>query len=65
MIIWKSIKGFKNLYLISTNIDVLEIIKLYKSNVFTQKELGELYNINQTIISRIVNRKIWKHINGE
>ena len=65
MIVWKSIKGLKNLYLISTNIDVLEIIKLYKSNVFTQKELGELYNINQTIISRIVNRKIWKHINGE
>lgn len=40
---------------------VLEIRKLFKDGT-RQHELAKMYNIDSSLISRIVNRKRWKHI---
>lgn len=40
--------------------EVLEIIE--NKNNLTQKQLGLEYNISQTQISRIINKKRWNHI---
>ena len=45
-----------------TEENVLEIRHLYPSGKFTQKELGEMYGVVHTAISRIINRKRWDHI---
>jgi hypothetical protein len=42
--------------------EVLDIRALYESGHFIQKELGKIYNIGQSNIEAIVNRKCWKHI---
>ena len=41
---------------------VLEIRKLYKAGNYYQKDLGKMFCVDQTLISRIINRKRWKHI---
>ena len=28
-----------------------------------QKQIGDIYNVNHTTISRILNNKRWKHLN--
>ena len=40
---------------------VNEIRLLHKTGNYTQKELAEKYNINQQLISLIINNKIWKN----
>jgi len=43
-----------------TNIDVLKIRNEYK--LLTQKEIGKIYGISNQTVSKIINRKRWKHI---
>jgi len=45
-----------------TEVCVLEIRELYSTGNYTQIELGNKYNISNTIISGIVNRKTWLHV---
>jgi hypothetical protein len=45
-----------------TEIQVLDIRKLYKTGNYTQKELGKKYNVIHQAISNIINNKIWKYI---
>lgn len=53
--------GENNGYSVFTNDDILKIREL-KQNGFSQRHLGRLYNVSQSHISLIVNRKIWAHI---
>jgi predicted XRE-type DNA-binding protein len=39
---------------------VKEIRLLYKSNSYTQKELGNLFKVGQCTISDIINYKLWR-----
>lgn len=57
----KSIKGEKKFNSKLTEKDVVFIRE--NKNKFSQKELSKKYNVNQTIISRIILNRIWKHIN--
>lgn len=45
-----------------TESQVLSIRKQYNTGRFSQQQIAELYSVNQTLISAIVTRKIWKHI---
>lgn len=42
--------------------EVLEIRELYKYSCYNQYELAKIYSVTQQLISRIINRKSWKHI---
>lgn len=44
-----------------TSEQVLEIISLFKSGQYTQKQIGIMYNISQQQISRIITGQRWKH----
>jgi len=44
-----------------TEEQVLEIRSLSEIG-YTQKEISEQFNIHQSLVSCIKNRKIWKHI---
>jgi len=41
---------------------VLEIRRLHATGDYYQKALGKMFNVDQTVIGDIVNRKIWVHI---
>ena len=41
---------------------VLEIRAYWATGEYTQQQLAEKYDVSRSLISRIVNRKIWKHI---
>ena len=43
-----------------TNKDIIDIRK--KSGRLPQKEIAGIYNVDQALISRIVNRKLWKTV---
>ena len=47
--------------------EVLEIRDLYTNNIYTQKELVDIYNVNQSCISKIIRREnfSWLNDNGE
>lgn len=45
-----------------TEADVLEIRKRYATGRITQRALAEEYGVTQSVISEIVNRKIWTHL---
>lgn len=45
-----------------TNIIVAQIREEYKNNNISQKELGEKYNISQSVISSIIHFKTWKNV---
>ena len=38
------------------------IIYMCKTELFSYKEIAEIYSIHYTTVSRIVNKKRWKHI---
>lgn len=42
--------------------DVRMIIYMYKTGLFFQREIAKIYNVKRTVISRIINKKRWKHI---
>lgn len=41
---------------------VLKIRELYKSDKYTTVKLAELYNVNRSTISYIINNKTYKHL---
>jgi hypothetical protein len=45
-----------------TDNDILFISELYKTKSFTQKEIGVIFNVNHSLISRVVRNKRWKHV---
>jgi hypothetical protein len=45
-----------------TEAKVKEIRYLYDITKLTQKEIGELFNVNQQLVSKICLRHAWKHI---
>jgi len=42
--------------------DVKKIQSLYKNGNITQMELAKLFKVKQVQISRIINKKTWRHI---
>lgn len=55
-----SSKGEDRTFAKLTEKQVLEIRKIGKLK--TQVELAKIYNVNQSLISYVLNNKIWKHI---
>jgi hypothetical protein len=45
-----------------TNEKVLEIRKIGKEKILTHKQIGSLFNIDASIVTRVINRQRWKHI---
>ena len=45
--------------------DVIDIRRMWKLKQKTQGEMAEIFSIDQTTISLVVNRKTWKHIPDE
>jgi len=45
-----------------SNEKVIEIRKLYSSGNHSQRQIANQYNINQALVSGIINKKLWKHI---
>ena len=45
-----------------SNKQILEIRKRYVPRIVTQHDLATMYNVSQSLIEKIVNRKIWDHI---
>ena len=46
----------------ATDKSVRKIRQIYAAGGITQDELGAQYGISPSVISRIINRKIWKHV---
>lgn len=44
-----------------TKVEVLEIRNRYATNQYTQKELGQLFNVSDAMVCRIVNNKNWNN----
>jgi group I intron endonuclease len=45
-----------------TNEDIIKIKEMYNSGQYTQRKIGDLFKIDQSMVSRIILRKSWKHI---
>jgi len=58
----KDNKGIKHYRAKLSEKEVLEIRRLYKTGNYTQKDLGEMFGVDHSHISNIINRKTWKHI---
>lgn len=46
----------------ATEDSVREIRRIYAAGGITQDELCSRYGISSSVISRIITRKIWKHV---
>lgn len=55
-------KGEKNTSAKLTNSKVRKIRELLDFQEYTQREIAEMFNVNQTLISLISRRLIWKHV---
>lgn len=44
--------------------DVRMIIYMYRTGLFLQREIAEIYNVLQNTVSRILNQKRWNHLYG-
>lgn len=55
-------KGEELVYTKLTEIEVLEIRKLYEFTNITQNKIADRYKVSHQLISLIVNKKIWTHI---
>lgn len=53
-------KGTKNYHAKLTEEDVIAIRA--QRSMFLLRELAEMYDVDQALISMVVNRKIWKHV---
>ena len=42
--------------------DVREIIHLCSLGIYTQTEIAKTYNVSNSCVCDIMNRKTWKHI---
>jgi hypothetical protein len=45
-----------------TEKEVKEIRELYFHNIFNQPELSKIYNIDQSQITRLINRSTWRSV---
>lgn len=54
--------GMQHHHTFLSDSDVCEIRKRYAAGGVTQAELSRIYRINQPSISKIVNRKVWRHL---
>jgi hypothetical protein len=45
-----------------TEEDVLEVRKLYDTGKYTHRELGKMFDVNHSLVGKIVRRENWKHI---
>lgn len=57
-----SLKGSENPFSKLTEDDVIEIKLLLKENRLTQREIGSIFNVYHTTISKIKNGTSWKHV---
>jgi DNA-binding MarR family transcriptional regulator len=46
-----------------TEEDVISIRELYSSGKYLQRELGDMFEVEQTTVSTIVRNKTWKGVN--
>jgi len=58
----RSLVGSKNPTAKLDDIKVQTIRRLYSEGSYTQTELAEVFEVDQTIVSRVVLRQSWKHI---
>ncbi len=58
----RSLVGSKNPRALLDDVKVQTIRKLYGEGSYSQVELAATFGIDQTIVSRVVNRKSWRHI---
>ena len=54
-------QGSKNGFSVLTEENVVEMRKM-KEKGMTNRELAKVFGVNSGHVSRIVNRKIWKHV---
>jgi hypothetical protein len=54
--------GEHNPHCVLTNKDVAQMRTLYKTGIYTQKELGDLFGTHLSNVSRVVNYKLWPHV---
>jgi len=45
-----------------TEPDVEKIRQMYASGKLLQREIANMYGVRENLVSRIVNRKIWRHV---
>jgi len=45
-----------------TETNVPEIRRIYATGRYSQAEIGKKFAVDQSIVSEVVNRKIWKHV---
>jgi hypothetical protein len=45
-----------------TEQDVINIINLYKTGNYTQKQIAEIYNVGSRNVQKITSRTRWKHL---
>lgn len=57
-----SLEGIKHPMVKLTEQDVRMIVYIYRTGLFSQKEIAIQYNITRPNVTAIVNRKTWKHI---
>lgn len=57
-----SFRGEESPNSILTEQNVIQIRTYLKEGILTQREIGEKFGVDQTRISKIKNRKTWKHI---
>lgn len=55
-------RGERNSRNILTESQVKEIINIYNNEDISQTQLGKMFNVEQTTISGIIRKKIWKHL---
>lgn len=58
----RDIEGEKNGNSKLNNEKVLQIIKLLQTKKYSYKEIGNIYNVSDSAISNIKNKKTWKHL---
>ena len=44
--------------------EVLEIVELYNDDRMTQKEIAKKFNVERSLISYIINGRLWKDVTG-
>lgn len=47
-----------------TESDVLEVRALYAAGYFTQAQLGKTYGVTPSMVSNIITRRNWRHLDG-
>ena len=62
LMLQSSLKGENHKSVKLTEVQVLEIRKYAKENTYTRKQLSIMYGVSKSLIDKIINRNVWKHI---